>query len=199
MLKRIFRRIIALLANKKRYKTSEKQRRGASEANKGRTPWNKGKAGMGIYSEEALAKMLKGTLKSNAKRRQTRRFRKAIKKAIERGIKKFRKLKIKLTKPMVKPLIRLRRRYRRYKQKRERINERKRRLIERHVYQDKKWLKDKYLKAKLSAVEIAQLCSVSREAVCKALRKYGIERRSLVEAWKLRRTKDININQKEII
>jgi len=171
ILKRILGRIIDLFSNKKRYKTSERQRRRTSEANKGRIPWNKGKVGMGIYSEEALAKMLKGTLKRHAKGRLRRKFKKAIK----QGTKKFKKLITKIT----RPIIRVYRRYERYKQKRERIKERKRKLIER-----RKWFRQKYLEEKLSMIQIAELNNVTRQAISKELKKYGIVGRSIKEAWK---------------
>ncbi len=52
------------------------------------------------------------------------------------------------------------------------------------LYQDRDWLYNQYITLGKSASEIAEECECSKQTILSWLIKFGIERRSLNEAWK---------------
>lgn len=75
-------------------------------------------------------------------------------------------------------------------------------LRKKHLYQDKDWLTDKYVKQKLSTVEIAKLYREEEGQWCdpntisRWLKKNGINMRSLAEAQQNRHADDTVASKK---
>lgn len=72
------------------------------------------------------------------------------------------------------------------------------REVENDKYCDKKWLENKYLREKLSTIQISKLCKVSCRTILDWLYKFNISIRSRAERTSLAKTNHCNLSQKAI-
>ena len=67
-----------------------------------------------------------------------------------------------------------------------------------NLYEDKEWLREKYLGEKLNIYQIANLCKVDKNRIWRKLIKFNIPRRSYSEAHHLRRKNNCVLSSEAI-